>query len=77
MGSSIIYNPAHCLKSVSQALLSVPLPSEVKWVVTRDTTFSVVATYLWNTLHYEAHLVPALFSFRQQAKTHLLMQVFN
>lgn len=65
------------LRSASPALVSLPLPAELRQVPTRDKAFSVVAPWLWSSLPLEACLVPILVSFKCQAKTHVFTLAFN
>uniref|UniRef100_A0A803TS28 Reverse transcriptase domain-containing protein n=1 Tax=Anolis carolinensis TaxID=28377 RepID=A0A803TS28_ANOCA len=71
------YEPPRRLRSSSEALLSVPPPSQVHLAGTRDRAFSVVAPRLWNSLPREIREAPSLMSFRKQLKTWMWDQAFG
>ena len=54
-----LYEPARVLRSSGEAFLSVPPPSQVHLVGTRERAFSVAAPRLWNSLPQETRLAPS------------------
>uniref|UniRef100_A0A803TWX8 Reverse transcriptase domain-containing protein n=1 Tax=Anolis carolinensis TaxID=28377 RepID=A0A803TWX8_ANOCA len=71
------YEPTRVLRSSGEALLSVPLASQVRLVGTRDRAFSVVAPRLWNALPSNVRQAPTLLGFRKAVKTWLCTQAFE
>uniref|UniRef100_A0A803TNR7 Reverse transcriptase domain-containing protein n=1 Tax=Anolis carolinensis TaxID=28377 RepID=A0A803TNR7_ANOCA len=71
------YKLMRTLRSSGEALLLIPLASQVRLVGTRDRAFSVVAPQLWHSFPSDIWQAPSLLGFRKKLKTWLCAQAYK
>lgn len=72
-----LYEPTQLLLSLSEALLQVPPPSEIRWVATTGVAFSVVAPKCWSFISRDTYLSLPVVIFYQWVRTFLVFHQWS